>query len=439
MTTPDTPEGSRPGSADPTSWAPPSSTHPDPQPPQGAVGGTPAPDAPSWGAAPDPGTAGWAAPASSGGYGAAPTAGAEGIPGTTPGATPGSGSGAAAGWGPGPDLPGTPGTGPTGDAYGTSASWMPAPQPGVIPLRPLLLGDLFDGTFRTIRANPAVMFGFSVALLAIMSLIGAVIEGAFSNSLYSVLDDPQAAIDNDLTGTASSIAGMLVSNLGTTVLTVLASAILSGILALTVSDAVLGRVTALGEAWARVRPRIWPLIGTSILVSVISSVAVLVVLAVFSIPLVVAATSGSGISAGAVLPTLLGIPLALALLLFLSVRLIFAPVVVVLEDLGPLAALRRSWALTGGGFWRVCGRLLLIGIITSVASGFIGGAVGMLAALFMLVSSPAVGVAVTTFLAGLASGLVVPITAAFQTLMYVDERMRKENLAPVLARAAQEG
>ncbi|WP_312347712.1 glycerophosphoryl diester phosphodiesterase membrane domain-containing protein, partial [Actinomyces sp.] len=353
------------------------------------------------------------------------------------------GTGTGAGHTGGPNQPGQPGQPGQPDQPGQfppyAASWAPSPQPGVIPLRPLQLGDLFDGTFRAIRSNPAVMFGFSVALLAVLSLISAGIQAAFSSSFYSIIDDPQAALEDDLTNTASGLASLLVSNLGTSVLTMLATAILSGILALTVSDAVLGRVTALGDAWSRVRPRLWPLIGTSVLMALIQTVAVVVVMALFAIPLIIAFSSNSDPGAVTVLPLLLGIPVALAVMLFLTVRLLFAPMTVVLEDLGPVAALKRSWALSRGGFWRICGRLLLIGLITAVASGIVGGAVGILGSLFIFITSPAVGVAVTAFLTGTASGLVVPIAAAFETLMYVDERMRRENLAPVLARAAQEG
>ena len=484
MSTPNTPGPDRSEPPEPRSWAPPSSSWQDPQPSQpetrpGAADGEQAPTAPqdpaagaspdapvtppavdawneapptssegwpatppaadAWGSTPDPSTSAWGAPGQAQGT---PAWGAPGqAQGGTPGApgTPGHGGADGAGAGPtgGPAQLGGPSQ--PGQFPPYAASWAPSPQPGVIPLRPLQLGDLFDGTFRAIRSNPAVMFGFSVALLAVLSLISAAVQAAFSSSFYSIIDDPQAALDDDLTSTASGLSSLLVSNLGTSALTMLATAILSGILALTVSDAVLGRVTALGDAWSRVRPRLWPLIGTSVLMGIIQTVAVVVVLALFAIPLVIAFSSNSDPGAVAVLPLLLGIPVALAAMLFLTVRLLFAPMTVVLEDLGPIAALKRSWALTRGGFWRICGRLLLIGLITAVASGIIGGAVGILGSLFMFITSPAVGVAITAFLTGTASGLVVPIAAAFETLMYVDERMRRENLAPVLARAAQEG
>lgn len=335
-------------------------------------------------------------------------------------------------------YPPTGGYPPVGQYPPADTSWMPSPQPGVIPLRPLQLGELFDGTFRAIRANPTVMFGFSVALLAVLSLVSAGLQAAFGNNFYSLVEDPQAAVADDLTQMASGLAGLVVSNLGSGALTLAATTILAGILALTVSDAVLGRVTPLGQAWQRVRPRIWPLIGCAILVGVVQTLVVVLVVVVFAIPLVVSVTSGSEPGALQVLLLFAGFLLAFVAMAAISVRLVFAPMTVVLEDMGPVAALRRAWFLSGGGFWRVCGRLILIWLLTAVASGIVGGAVGILGSLFMLVTSPQIGMAITVFLSGIVQGLVVPISAAFETLMYVDERMRRENLAPVLARAAQD-
>ena len=43
-------------------------------------------------------------------------------------------------------------------------SWRPqALQPGIIPLRPLGMGEIYDGAFRAVRANPRVMFGLAAS------------------------------------------------------------------------------------------------------------------------------------------------------------------------------------------------------------------------------------------------------------------------------------
>lgn len=343
-----------------------------------------------------------------------------------------------AGASPYPDAPQGPGFPPH---VGTPAvpGWMPAPQPGVIPLRPLSVGDLFEGTFRSIRANPTVMFGFSVAVMAIVSLISALVEGVGAGRWIGLLDDPQGSLaaGDELTSLASSFASLLVTSLSSAVLTSLATMVLSGMLALTVSDAVLGTVTPLGGAWARVRPRLWPLIGVTLLTGLIQTLVVGLIVLVCAAPLLVSAASSSEPSGVGIALLLLGILLAVVASLAVQVFLAFSATVVVLEGAGPIRAIGRAVALARPAFWRIVGRLLLITLLTSVATGIIGGAVGMVSGLVTALTSATIGLVLGGFFTGVVSGFVVPISASFTTLMYTDERIRQENLAPVLMRAAQ--
>lgn len=374
----------------------------------------------------------------------------------TPGTPPGEDPWATPGWTPaGQDAPSpAQGTSPTSSwepppgaghdappAWGAPVppSWQPSPQPGVVPLRPLVLGDLFDGTFRAVRSNPAVMFGFSVLVMAVVSLVSAVIEWLTSGSLLASLDDPQGALtgEDSLTQVASQLSGALTGTLGTSVLTMLATILVTGVLALSVADAVLGKVTDLGDAWTRVKPRILPLVGWTILSALIVSVAFFLVLALFAIPLILTLSGGNTPGAGSVLILVLGVLVALLVTLFLSTRLLFGSVALVLEEIGPLAALRRSWTLTGPSFWRVLGRMVLITLVTAAATGVIAGAVSILGGVVMVLGDQAFGSALATFLSGTVSGFVIPIAAAFETLMYLDERMRQENFAQTLLDATR--
>ena len=55
--------------------------------------------------------------------------------------------------------------------WGTQAqaAWQP-PKPGVIPLRPLGVGEILDGAISTIRAKPRLMLGLS-AFVAVLTQI----------------------------------------------------------------------------------------------------------------------------------------------------------------------------------------------------------------------------------------------------------------------------
>ena len=44
-----------------------------------------------------------------------------------------------------------------------------APKPGVIPLRPLGVGEILDGAISYIRANPGVTLGLSAVVITLTS------------------------------------------------------------------------------------------------------------------------------------------------------------------------------------------------------------------------------------------------------------------------------
>ena len=144
----------------------------------------------------------------------------------------------------------------------------------------------------------------------------------------------------------------------------------------------------------------------------------------------------------------LSVPVVLASYV-ISIRFLYAPVCAVLEEKGPIEAVKRSWALTSGSFWVTLGRVILINVVVGFIAGMIVQIIGIIAAIFMFtileasssdpstVWSTIILYGVISALQMLAYSLVVPILAAYQTLMYVDEKIRKENFAPLLAHASQ--
>jgi len=75
---------------------------------------------------------------------------------------------------------------------------------------------------------------------------------------------------------------------------------------------------------------------------------------------------------------------------------------------------------------------VLVMTITGILGTLTGVLTGVVAALGSLTSALFLSVFVSTLL----EGLVLPINVAYQTLMYVDERIRKENIAPQIAAEA---
>lgn len=116
---------------------------------------------------------------------------------------------------------------------------------------------------------------------------------------------------------------------------------------------------------------------------------------------------------------------------FVYVRFLFGPAVVIVEGTRGTDALRRSWRLARGFFWKILGTTVLAGILTSIIGGILQFPLGL------------AGVAAGEsgwFLAGLGAAIAAVITGPFSAvvgvLLYFDMRIRKEGLD--LALMAQE-
>lgn len=368
--------------------------------------------------------------------------------GTVPGGAQGSSPGWSAPGAPPPGVPGAPGEGgygPAGTAYPSSPgslpgqpSWgaaLPAHKPGVIALRPLSLGDIVEGSFACLRRYPRTFLGLtlltSLVVLLVIGVLGAV-GWLVATSLRS--DD---ALDLFLAlGLTSALAALLFVSSATSIA-------LSGILAYPVGEAVLGRNASMGETWRRTRRFVPRLLGLCAILVVPPTVvfAALVALAVW------------GFTGGAPALGALGVVVVLCVAVattWLGIRLALATPALVLEDLGVLGSLRRSWRLTPGLFWRTFGILLASSLLVSIVQYVLSLAVqlgGMLLgfALGSMSSSQngemAAGVvaAGATVLGSLLSGVLTqPFLAAVLALLYTDARIRKEGFDLALARAAAE-
>ncbi len=404
------------------------------------------------------------------GVGAASAAGA-GYPGATPGysgaapgysgATPGypgtggsatSGAGSYPGATPGypggyPGAAGYPGAGsyPGGGAYpgagygqSNGAANFYVYKPGIIPLRPLSIGDIYQGAFAAIKTNTRTMFGFTAALLGVVLVISIGINYLIINLVlpnYLSSNSPYAAAFTSLSGSFSQLGG--------TLLQALATVLLSGLIVVAVSRSVLGRVASSKEVWERTKSKFLPLIGLNIITSIISGLMMIIGIAVFFVLLAgVASTAKTERELfqdlGIMLVGLLILMVISALVSsYLSIKFSVASPAMVLENLGVFAAIGRSWSLTRGNFWRLFGINILTAIITSMVAGIFGGIAGALSAIFVVVgsSSPEDIIASlnTTYILAMvmstiAQLLILPFTSSVNALLYIDLRMRKEGL-----------
>jgi Membrane domain of glycerophosphoryl diester phosphodiesterase len=396
--------------------SPPSGTHGDEQPAQG----TP------W--FPPPGQAGeYSQPPPQYGYG------------QPPGRQPGYGPppGGQAGYGPAGYGPAGYGPPPGG---GWPPPWPSAPKPGVIPLRPLAVGEILDGAFSSIRQNPKATLGLAAILMTITGVISTTTTLIMSNLVGGISEPtlpqrPTSAQVWHYFGHILAIQGApaLVSVL----LAVLVQGILAGLLTAVIGRGVLGHRITIRQAWQMAAPRLPALIGAAFAV-----LGLLVgVWAVLGLVLVILSLAGAPTAAIVGLGVLGAFP-EIAVTIWFGVMLSLAAPAVVLERQGPLRSLRRSWRLVRRSFWRVFGILLLAGLIVVLANSilelpFIAGAV--LAGFGSTLSGHAPGLAVTLVAAvgSIVAGTVTrPISAGVVVLLYMDMRMRKEGLDLAMQTAA---
>lgn len=414
------------------SWVPPGS---DPtRPPESSAPGTPAAPPPTPPSPPaqapwegSPGPSGPAGPTTQGGYAGAPH------PAYAPPGGP-------------PSGPPTPPAQPQG--------WRPTFdfRPGIIPLRPLQIGDLFSGVFKAIRGNVAATVGLaaltSVIFLVPFTALGTWVASLDTTSLAPGSDDPFGPV-NSSPLSIGSVASYIPS-IASTFSTIL----LAGFLAYVIGQAVLGRKVTMGETWEGTKGRLLALVGATLVVSLITLVVLVIGVGIPVAIGVALVSSGTDPGAGMIVVLVLGglvwlLALILAMLYFFT-RLGFTTSAIVLERMGVGAAITRSWRLVGGlrerNFWRILGLRLLTSLVVGMASSIVTVPLVliMMGVMFAVLSNGGdasqlfMAQTIMTGVAGLIGGaLTTPFTAGIDALLYVDTRIRREGLDVTLMQAAQ--
>ena len=162
-----------------------------------------------------------------------------------------------------------PGYGQPGQpAWGQPAPWgppPPAPKPGIVPLRPLGVGELLDGALSLIRSNPRTVLGLAAAISAVSALlqtVGLWFSLQFLDAAQPVAGSTEVDVAAELTALVSGGVAQLVPALVAGFLQVLAS----GLFIVLVGAAVLGRQLDASQTWASLRPRMLPLVGVTLLI-----------------------------------------------------------------------------------------------------------------------------------------------------------------------------
>ena len=277
-------------------------------------------------------------------------------------------------------------------------------------LRPLSVGDIIDRMLRLLRADPVLFIGIAV----LPTLVSDVLQRAAGLTQTFDFSQFSAALNNP--GTTPTFTRQLQPvNGGLAAVVVVVSVLLSVLQAAALTYAIgqryLGRPETIGDAYSkgtRVLPR---LLASALLVGV----AFVVVVGVVAVAITLSA------SALAIVAVVLGLIGFFFVLPWAFLSLAFVTPAIVLEGLGPVAGIKRSFHLVDKARWRTLGLWFLMGLIASLL-----GIIFSVIFLASFVAEPTLSAVLQTA-ATVASGSISgPLLYGALVILYYDMRVRKE-------------
>lgn len=317
---------------------------------------------------------------------------------------------------------------PPSGGQGGWGNHVQAVKPGVIPLRPLGIGEILDGAVTTMRKHWRAVLPITL-VVAIVVQLASVLTQKYAFGDVVVDQSSTAPMDEQLESLGALVGVVAADGFIQLVGSIVATAMLTMIF----SRAVLGHSSTVGASWREARPQVLRLFGLTLLLGLGAAL----VFAVLVLP---------GALAGQSALALLGGFVALGLVLWLWIRFSLASPALMLEKTTVRKSLTRSSKLVSGSWWRIFGITLLTGIITTLVSSLIvlpltltgtllfgGGLEGMADGTgttswgYLIMAGVGMVIALT---------ITMPIQSGVTVLLYVDQRIRREALDLELARAA---
>lgn len=292
---------------------------------------------------------------------------------------------------PGGSAPSGYGYGPPGPAAGT-------PKTGPLPLHPMNLSEIVDGAFRLFRANFRTIFVIVAVISGPLQLTSALISRSVfgGHSIITAIRNAQNGVQTQTTSANQQLATLIIS-----LVTLFLVPYAAGAISRVVSSSYLGESMPPGPALKAALRRAPALFVAWFLIHILE-----------------------------VLGT---VALILPGLIVMALSVCTAPAIV-MEQLGPMRGIRRSWQLNRRRKWGIMGTALLSGLMVSILSSIIGTP--------LIIVAYIVGLRwgwILLFLGGMLSSLVnLSLTAIVATLIYFDGRIRTEGFdLQILARSME--
>jgi len=291
-------------------------------------------------------------------------------------------------------------------------------------LRPMSTSQVLDRTFSLYRQNFLLFAGIAAVPPALLLLgqLGIVAAGALSS--FSGRQSLQIA----------AVLGAVLAGIGLLGLWIVGYALATGASVYAVSRVHLGYPAGIFDSYKLISPYLGRILGLVVLVFLAIGGVLLAGVILVAVPMVLAGMAGAKTHSFApgiagVLAIIVAIPAVAVLGLYLSAKFSLAVPACVVEKLGVVDSIRRSWRLSEGSVLR----LILVNILAGVISFGIGAVlsipyfVGIV--LFAAKKNPAVLMpfVIWQYVADfIARSIAFPIATIAVSLIYYDERVRKE-------------
>ncbi len=277
-------------------------------------------------------------------------------------------------------------------------------QPGLYPLRPLTIGEIFAAAFRVARRHagvlvPAALLSATLVAAANLGVLSLTVGlRSYATTMLQVGGTAPAANDYAQLSAATRLLGQVLVGLSAGVLVSLICApIISGLAAPLVAEGATTRTGSTPKALTRMAGRWQVLVGTAALVGALEAVGLVLL----------------------IVPGFL-----------LWVALLPAGPIAAMEGTRPMVTVRRAAALSRNSRGRLFGVSLLAAVLAGAVSVFASRLLTSVIGSSDQVTALLLGQGLSVLIGAVTGAWIGCVTA----VLYVDLRMRRENLGEALRR-----
>jgi hypothetical protein len=296
-------------------------------------------------------------------------------------------------------------------------------------LAPMSLSDIVDEAFDLYKSHFALFAGIAAVVAVPASLIDRLASHWLG--IYRLMERIGAS---DQPPDPAAIGAMMLYFMVAATVMSISYVLQTGALTSAIAQRVLGRPTSLAAAYRSVRGSFWRLLGAWGLVGVIwcavMGAAIFATAIVIGVAAAAVAAGGSMGTASAVAAGLIaGLAIGVMMALVAVMTSVFVTQIVMIEGRPATETLNRQWALAKGQVWRLAVACVAVSLGSAILVGTTYASIDALLeyALFPALHMPyEAQITVSSILSTLIGLLAQPFIATAFTLLYFDQRVRRE-------------